>query len=137
MAACVPDNDPERASLEIPEWMFDKTQCSKMYVSVQPRVCWMALAELSSLIQQSWCESGRCAVKNQHRFFTVEGGADASQRSIPATGAVESLSSSPKTAPMETDAQRGTAKRDWPASADVERPLPSNSLCGKARGGRK
>ena len=137
MAACVPEYDPAGASLEIPEWMFDKTHCSQMHLISRPRVCWMALAELSSLIEQTACESLRNKVKDQHRFFPFEGGADARQGSIPSTGTTKPLSSSPKATPMETDAQSCPSRRDWPAGADVERPLLSGSLYSNAKGGRR
>ena len=137
MAACVPDYNPEGASLEIPVWMFDKAHCSKMHISKRSRVCWMALAELSSLIEQAACESPPNKVKDQHHVFTSEGGADANQRSIPATGTTKPVSSSPKAAPMETDAQPSPSRSGWSAGADVERPLPSGSLSSSARGGRR
>ncbi len=54
-AACVPEDDPKRASLEIPEWMFDRTQCSQMRFIARAQVCWMALADLSSLLEQATC----------------------------------------------------------------------------------
>lgn len=136
-AACVPVNDPERASLEIPEWMFDATRCAQMRFSLCAQVCWMAFAELSSLLKQTTCESNRCAVKDQYRSFKDKGGTDENPRSIPPTGTTKPVPPSPKTAPMEGDAQRGPAKCDWPAGANVVRPLPSGSLYGKERGGRR
>lgn len=136
-AACVPKEDPERAGLEIPEWMLDATRCSQMRISTRAQVCWMALAELSCLLQQTTCEPPWYTIKDQHRSFTVKGGADENSRSIPTTGATEPVSSSPKAAPMEGAAPRGPAKRAWPASADVVRPPPSGSLYRKARGGRR
>ena len=133
----MPKDDPERASLEIPEWMLDATQCSQMCLSANAQVDWMALAKLSSLLQPTACESPWDAVKDQHHSFTVKGGADENSRSIPTTGATEPVSSSPKAAPMEGTAQRGPAELDWPAGADVVRPLPSGSLYCKTRGGRR
>ena len=137
MAVCVPDYDPEGASLEIPEWMFDKAHCSQMHLNTQPRVCWMALAELSSLIEQTACQSLHDKVKDQHRFFQFEGGADDGQESIPATGATKPVSSSPKVAPMETHAQQGSPRCDRPTGANVVRSSPKGSPCSKEGGGRR
>ena len=137
VAACVPDYNPEGASLEIPVWMFDKTHCSQMHLSTRPRVCWMALAELSFLIEKIRCQSPLNKVKNQHRFFPGEGGADASCRSIPSSGTTKPVSSSPQTTPMEKDAQSNPARRAWSASADVVRALPSGSLSSNQRGGKR
>lgn len=133
----MPEDDPERASIEIPEWMFDATLCFHMRLSARAQVCCITLAELSSLLKQNTCESNRCAVKDQYRSLTGKGGADEKPGSIPTTGTTKAVSSSPKTAPMEGDAQRGPAKRDWLADADVVRAPPSGSLRGKARGGRR
>lgn len=118
-AACVPKDDPERASLEIPEWMLDASRCSQMRLSALAQVCWTSLADLSFLLQQTVCEPPFYAVKDQHRSFTVQGGADEKSRPVPTTGATEPVSSSPKVASMERAAQRGPEKRDYPAGADV------------------
>jgi hypothetical protein len=104
-AACVPENDPERASLEIPEWMFDRALCSQMRVKEQPWVCWKALAELTFLLQQTGCVSTWSTVKHQHRSFGMQGGPDASPRSIPSARTTEPVSSTPKATPMEGGAE--------------------------------
>ena len=136
-AACVPENNPQRASLEIPEWMLDEARCSQMRIKTKPWVCWMALAELSSLLQQAGCGSDCFEVKYQHRFFTDQGGADANQRPIPTAGAAEPVSSSPQTAPMESSAERSPAKRHLHDCADAGRTLRPGPLYCQTGGGNR
>ena len=38
MFRCLPDGDTKRASLEIPEWMFDRGECSAMLMAQTLRV---------------------------------------------------------------------------------------------------
>ena len=113
---CALEPEPRRPRLEIPRWMFDAPYCSRMQLS-DPRVCWRALAELTTLLHEITSAEPAAAVELQHR--PKGGGADAEAH--PTTASTGTLPAAKSSTIVERSSHRSTANRDSSTGQDLAR----------------
>ena len=85
-----------KSAFEIPQWMFDRIQCSLMRLTGRSHVSLSALVELRKLLDEGTAVYPLVARKSAHKFLQPKGGVDAKSNTIRSTGTVKSVSSSSK-----------------------------------------
>ena len=86
---CKLPSDTERNGLEVPAWMLDRVECSRMCARLRPQVSWESLVTLDTLLRRRSGNDADPVV--QHR--PEKGGADASpqrESKLRSSGAVSS-----------------------------------------------
>jgi hypothetical protein len=79
-AHCVFEEEPRRACLEIPKWMFDRARCSMMCLSDAPHVSWASLVEVHTLLDET---ARPREVENRRHFSETKEGAEGNGTCIP------------------------------------------------------
>ena len=116
---CSQEPEDLRRSLEIPQWMFDRSSCCTVRVTDTPVVDWRALIRLRDLLAGRGSNLPAPSVQHQHRSSETEGDADAQDAWLPSNRSVGVVSPAAPRADLGSDSARSQAEGHHPAGEDV------------------
>jgi len=132
---CGIEENQEARRLEIPQWMFDPAQCSRMRRMAVATVACEALWDLKVLLQGASRGRPGVVLQAQHQSLLAPGGADANVREPIDSRSIEIVSSAPLESVLAGAAPRNQTEDPETAGATAARALEQSPRLRPPKGG--
>lgn len=126
-----------RYCFEIPQWMFDSVDCSRMRMTEAPHVCWMALRELKQLLEETTVASAEVVIEVQHRSLASKGDADGQSSTNLSVRPAESVPTCTDAPAVENAPVRDTGGCGTTVDAAASRPSEASAPRSRRRRDRR
>jgi hypothetical protein len=124
-------------ALEIPQWMFEASECCRMQVQPTPAVSCEALCELKRLLSCVSRKGPEVVLEAQHRSLLITGDADANLKERATSNSERTVSSADQNSAMGGVAARGPAADRAAVSAVAQRTREKRSRVRSDQGGAR